>query len=183
MNKNTPIPITDGLLRKSIYEAFDGRCFYTGRYLEFEEMHIDHIVPKSKGGKDCISNYVLCCSYINKLKSDKTDYNFQNVVLGIVDLVFVDKVLKNYSSFNINKEILNDYQLIKHAVSEHPVLRKNSAYRWSFSRYMAQNKKYKALKLKPIRSNGKRAKRNDLYYLKKDIEEAINFWVSKNNLK
>jgi CRISPR/Cas system Type II protein with McrA/HNH and RuvC-like nuclease domain len=71
LNKDSKISISNTNLRISIYNAFDGRCFYTGMNIGFNEMHIDHIKPKSKGGEDCISNYVLSSSYINQKKQVK----------------------------------------------------------------------------------------------------------------
>lgn len=68
INKNTIISTRDPLLRKAIHEAYFGICFYTGRNVDFNEMCIDHVIPKAKGGSDCISNYVLSCEYINKIK-------------------------------------------------------------------------------------------------------------------
>lgn len=57
------ISISDLKLRKAIYEAFEGRCFYTGQPVSFEKMCIDHVVPKSKGGENniylALKNHVL----------------------------------------------------------------------------------------------------------------------------
>ena len=33
--------------RKKVHEKFDGHCAYCGEELEYEDMHIDHIVPKN----------------------------------------------------------------------------------------------------------------------------------------
>jgi len=85
-----------------MYKVYKGRCFYTGEDLiDFE---IDHILPKSAGGKDCISNYVLCKKRVNRLKHNKTNDNFNNVVLETVNLLYTDKIVsyinKNIKSLN-----------------------------------------------------------------------------------
>ena len=33
----------------------------------------DHLMPKSKGGKNHISNYKTCCEICNKIKADNID--------------------------------------------------------------------------------------------------------------
>jgi 5-methylcytosine-specific restriction endonuclease McrA len=70
INEKTTIHRLDPFLRKAIYQSFDGKCFYTGRDVPFEEMHIDHIIPLDVGGKDCIENYVLSCQQINQKKRE-----------------------------------------------------------------------------------------------------------------
>ena len=70
--------ISDLDVRMAVYESFSGKCFYTGRDLLFDDFHIDHFIPKSKGGEDSFNNYVLCCANINIAKSDKLDSKEQH---------------------------------------------------------------------------------------------------------
>jgi 5-methylcytosine-specific restriction endonuclease McrA len=37
----------------------------------FTDIHIDHIIPFSKGGRNHVRNYQLTCSTCNKKKGDK----------------------------------------------------------------------------------------------------------------
>lgn len=63
-----------GRMRKSranIYAKSGGRCRYCGRELQPEEMTIDHIHPKSKGGKDHPKNLTAACNQCNGRKGDK----------------------------------------------------------------------------------------------------------------
>ena len=46
-------------------------CWYCGLNIKFREKHIDHIVPKSKGGDDLLDNLALTCSFCNYAKQDK----------------------------------------------------------------------------------------------------------------
>lgn len=47
-------------------------CQYTGKKLTDETANIDHVVPKSKGGKWCWTNLVTCDKGLNTLKEDRT---------------------------------------------------------------------------------------------------------------
>ena len=46
------------------------RCFYCGTELPASEASIDHVMPKSQGGKDVIENKVVCCRAINNTFAD-----------------------------------------------------------------------------------------------------------------
>jgi hypothetical protein len=61
------------IVRKAIYHAYKGKCFYTCRLIKPDQMEIDHLIPVSKGGKNCFENYVLTCKDINLGKSNKCD--------------------------------------------------------------------------------------------------------------
>ena len=98
-----PIPVSDVLLRQAVFMAFGGRCFYTGRAVPFAEMHIDHIRPRSKGGQDCIANYVLCCQEINLKKLDRHADSFEEVVTETVKLLFADRVAAVLDDLRMNQ--------------------------------------------------------------------------------
>lgn len=57
--------------RANIYAKAGGRCRYCGRELEPEEMTIDHIHPKSKGGGNRPKNLTAACRTCNSHKGDK----------------------------------------------------------------------------------------------------------------
>lgn len=48
------------------------RCQYTGRELKRHEWSMDHVIPKSRGGKDCPENVVLAHKDVNNKKGSKT---------------------------------------------------------------------------------------------------------------
>ena len=60
------------LSKRNIWLRDDFTCQYTGKKLKKSEGNIDHVVPKSKGGKTDWSNLVIACKEINQLKADKT---------------------------------------------------------------------------------------------------------------
>jgi hypothetical protein len=52
------------ILKRDSYE-----CVYCGKN---ENLTIDHIIPKSRGGKNTWTNLVTCCSKCNAFKNDRT---------------------------------------------------------------------------------------------------------------
>jgi len=82
-------PVNDPTLRKAIYKAFEGKCFYTGKMISFKNMHIDHVYPKSKGGEDCVFNYVLSCPDVNSAKGHRYDSKITTRLLDTVKLILL----------------------------------------------------------------------------------------------
>ncbi len=61
-------------IRSYLLEKFGRRCVYCGRGdTAFE---IDHVVPRSRGGTDRVSNLVLSCHDCNSAKGDQTAAEF-----------------------------------------------------------------------------------------------------------
>ena len=89
-----------------MYKVYDGKCFYTGEYLT--DFEIDHIFPKSLGGKDCVANYVLCKKGINRLKYNRTKETFSKIVTETVNLLYNDKIV-----YLLNKRIKIKKEKIK----------------------------------------------------------------------
>jgi 5-methylcytosine-specific restriction endonuclease McrA len=48
------------------------RCAYCGCKLTLRSCTKDHVVPRSRGGKDTLSNVVACCRSCNEEKADRT---------------------------------------------------------------------------------------------------------------
>lgn len=61
------------LTKRAIFERERGLCAYTGKQLTRSNQSIDHILPKSLGGKDTWTNLVLCSKEINFKKGNRTN--------------------------------------------------------------------------------------------------------------
>jgi 5-methylcytosine-specific restriction endonuclease McrA len=59
------------LSAKGIWERDGGRCQYTGRKLAPHEGNIDHVVPRSRGGRTTWENCVLADRRVNSLKGSR----------------------------------------------------------------------------------------------------------------
>jgi 5-methylcytosine-specific restriction endonuclease McrA len=57
---------------KAIWNRDEGICQYTGRKLTPNEANIDHILPRSKGGRTTWTNCVLSHKEVNHKKGNKT---------------------------------------------------------------------------------------------------------------
>jgi len=57
--------------KEAIYLRDNGKDQYTGKKLKKDESSIDHVIPKSKGGKDEYENLVLTSKQLNSWKSDR----------------------------------------------------------------------------------------------------------------
>jgi len=58
--------------RRAIFTRDNFRCAYCGKVLKDSEITVDHIIPKSRGGKWEWENLVTCCSDCNQRKGNRT---------------------------------------------------------------------------------------------------------------
>jgi 5-methylcytosine-specific restriction endonuclease McrA len=59
------------LCARTIRERDGNRCQYTGRLLHPDEGSLDHVVPRSRGGKDEWENLVWSAKEVNQRKADR----------------------------------------------------------------------------------------------------------------
>lgn len=70
LTKQVHVPYRKVVLSKeNIFKRDNHTCAYCGR---FRDLTIDHIIPKSKGGKDSWDNLISSCFGCNSRKGDRT---------------------------------------------------------------------------------------------------------------
>lgn len=57
------------LSRHNIFKRDDFKCLYCGSR---DNLTLDHVIPRSRGGSNSWTNLATCCNRCNVLKSDKT---------------------------------------------------------------------------------------------------------------
>lgn len=77
--------------RDWVYRLTEGKCFYCFRGLAHDEeiscdgfapdgkelLTVDHVIPRSRGGVDNISNLVPSCNFCNAQKREKTQQEYR----------------------------------------------------------------------------------------------------------
>ncbi|MFN3966146.1 MAG: HNH endonuclease [Endomicrobiia bacterium] len=65
------IPLRDvKFTRRNIYEHYGHRCCYCGKKFPINELNLDHVVPRSRGGKTEWTNVVTSCIKCNLKKGN-----------------------------------------------------------------------------------------------------------------
>jgi len=59
------------LSARAIRERDGNRCQYTGRVLRVDEGNLDHVVPRSRGGRDTWENLVWASKEVNSRKGNR----------------------------------------------------------------------------------------------------------------
>jgi 5-methylcytosine-specific restriction endonuclease McrA len=58
--------------RRNIYARDGNRCQYCGKRMPTTELSLDHVVPRSQGGRSTWENIVCCCVKCNVKKGGRT---------------------------------------------------------------------------------------------------------------
>jgi 5-methylcytosine-specific restriction endonuclease McrA len=58
--------------RANIFSRDDNTCQYCGKAFSKQELSIDHVIPRSYGGKSTWENVVCCCFTCNRTKGGRT---------------------------------------------------------------------------------------------------------------
>jgi 5-methylcytosine-specific restriction endonuclease McrA len=54
-----------------LLQRYGNVCYYCGSTTAKDKLQMDHIIPRSRGGSNHISNLVLSCPECNEVKSNK----------------------------------------------------------------------------------------------------------------
>ena len=60
------------LNRRNIFARDNNTCQYCGRHFATTELSLDHVLPRSQGGKSTWANLVCCCVRCNTRKGGRT---------------------------------------------------------------------------------------------------------------
>ena len=69
-----------GSIRYNVLKREKHRCELCGAHEDQVALHVDHIIPRSKGGPDDISNFQTLCMTCNTNKRDTDDTDFRGVL-------------------------------------------------------------------------------------------------------
>ena len=58
--------------RRNIFARDESRCQYCGKRFQTQELSLDHVIPRSRGGMACWTNVVCACTNCNKRKGGRT---------------------------------------------------------------------------------------------------------------
>ena len=86
--------LTDDKLRFRLLREAKGRCALCGTTKDDRPLDVDHIIPRSKGGKTEYENLQVLCSKCNRTKRDTDDTDFRKIIEGDhkEDCIFCKKV-------------------------------------------------------------------------------------------
>jgi len=65
--RNNP-PLTN----RTLFERDGNQCMYCGRFFDHTNLSRDHIMPRSRGGRDNWKNVVAACRRCNQFKGNRT---------------------------------------------------------------------------------------------------------------
>jgi site-specific DNA-methyltransferase (adenine-specific) len=58
-------------VKQRLYKEQEGKCNACGLDFNIQNLELDHIIPKAKGGGDYYENYQLLCGSCNRIKGDR----------------------------------------------------------------------------------------------------------------
>ena len=72
--------VISGSIRYKVLLRAKNRCESCGISSTKKALEVDHIIPRSKGGKDELSNFQALCYTCNSQKSNKDDTHFKKII-------------------------------------------------------------------------------------------------------
>ena len=78
-------------VRKRVHQKYDGHCAYCGKYIEYKDMQVDHLIPKRLAEEGKVSwdlveneeNYMPSCRRCNHYKRGHTLETFRQMIKDI----------------------------------------------------------------------------------------------------
>lgn len=94
------VTVFKALKRKNIFERDEGVCQYCSVQMSYTQSTLDHVHPRSKGGKDCWENLVLSCQSCNNRKGSKS---VQEAGMKLLRVPFAPKLFDSLDQAVIEK--------------------------------------------------------------------------------
>ena len=63
--------------KRLLFDEQQHKCVYCGNVYKYDELEIEHMIPKALGGSDHIRNCQLACKSCNQAKGTMTDIKFR----------------------------------------------------------------------------------------------------------
>ena len=79
-------PEAKRLWRRAIKEHFGSTCVYCGKSYDINELTIDHVRPRSRGGHNLTYNCVSCCKECNRDKGSNNWLEWMRLTFGTCPL-------------------------------------------------------------------------------------------------
>ena len=73
------------LWRRAIKEHFNCQCVYCGGTYELQQLTIDHVRPKCRGGRDETANVVPSCRRCNQEKGSQNWLDWMRQTFGVTE--------------------------------------------------------------------------------------------------
>ena len=90
--------------RREVYDKCGGHCAYCGKAIPYEDMQVDHIIPRRKGGQDDIGNYNPACRRCNHYKDSLGLEQFRGLIKALPDRlrkIYIFKVAEDFGIIRV----------------------------------------------------------------------------------
>ena len=88
-------------------------CVNCKKLFPKEQMHIDHIIPKNKGGTDELWNLQCMCQHCNCSKQDNTKDSANDLIINIGKNIYQKQQINNADDLIVNMIKKNTLNFIK----------------------------------------------------------------------
>lgn len=104
-------------IKKIVFKKTFGCCAYCGERLSFDgDWEIDHIVPKSRGGKDVITNYFASCKQCNNRKRDNDPEEYKIAINSVIYREFSNAFSSKRIKYPVDNYINTDFDSMMETV-------------------------------------------------------------------
>ena len=88
-------------IRLAVYDKYNGHCAYCGKFIEYREMQVDHLIPYqrerwkkySEEEIECFKNYMPSCRRCNHYKRAHSLETFRRMIEEIPSKLFRDNYI------------------------------------------------------------------------------------------